>query len=53
MFKNYKWYVLALMPQLVNFDMSTVTKADRSTAETLQRNAAGTEKRRKKVDDDS
>lgn len=41
------------MPQLVNFDMSTVTKVDRSTAEIVQRNAAGTGKKRKKVDDDS
>lgn len=49
--KNYRWYVLSQIPHLTSFDFSAITKADRSTANTWNKNNQATKKKKKSSDD--
>jgi Leucine-rich repeat (LRR) protein len=50
--KHYRLQVLARCPQLINFDMNTVTKAERETAATLFRSLTMSSSNRKLKDND-
>jgi Leucine-rich repeat (LRR) protein len=49
--KHYRIYVISRCAQLINFDMNTVTKAERETAASIFRPSASTGKRRKAAED--
>lgn len=49
--KNYRFYVLSKVPQLANFDMSAVTKADKATAATWKQSNSSSKKKSRKIDD--
>lgn len=48
--KNYRFHILSKIPQLTNFDMSAVTKADRATAATWKQSNSSSKKRSRKDD---